>query len=74
MYQTLLLDNKLWIITAVAALSTLIILAYAVVAPMANEEITIEQVEDGLSAAADKFDIIRKELKPDTSLKSDPNT
>jgi hypothetical protein len=69
-----LLDDKLWIATAVAALSTLLILAYAVLAPMSNEESTIEQVEDGLNAAANKFDAIRKDLKSDVPLESDPNT
>lgn len=70
----LLLDDKLWIVTAVAALSTLVILAYAVVAPMSNEESTVVQVEDGLKSAADKFDTIREELKSDTPSKSDSNT
>jgi hypothetical protein len=67
-------DDKLWIITVIAALSCLLILSYFVLAPMSNKQSTINQVDTGLSNAADKFDTIREELKSDTSSEPDSGT
>lgn len=54
-------NDKLWTLTVVAALSSLLILTYFLLSPMLNEESTAHQIEGGLGTTIAKFDSIRNE-------------
>ncbi|MBM3904555.1 MAG: hypothetical protein FJ357_05440 [Thaumarchaeota archaeon] len=53
--------DKLWTITVVAALSSLLILAYFLLSPMLSKESTAQKIESGLGESIAKFDSIREE-------------
>ena len=54
-------NDKLWTLTVVAALSSLLILTYFLLSPMLNEESTTQRIEGGLGTTIAKFDSIRNE-------------
>lgn len=54
-------NDKLWTLTVVAALSSLLILAYFLLSPMLSEKSTTQQIEGGLGTTIAKFDSIRNE-------------
>ncbi|MEW6043523.1 MAG: hypothetical protein AB1608_04620 [Thermoproteota archaeon] len=60
--------------TIVAALSTLLILIYFVMAPLMDKEGTIEQTHEGLGRAIDSFDAIKDEIRFGSTNRSDLNT
>lgn len=49
----------MWTITVVAALSSLVILAFFLLSPMLSEESTAQRIEHGLGDTIAKFDSIR---------------
>jgi hypothetical protein len=65
-------SDKLWTLTVVAALSSLLILAYFLLSPMLSKESTAQRIEGGLGESIAKFDVIREQPndtpleKPDT--------
>lgn len=71
---SLLAGNKLWTLTVIAALSTLLILIYFVMAPLLDKNGTIEQTNEGLSRAIDNFDALKDEIKYGSANSSDLNT
>ncbi len=64
--------DRLWTITVVAALSSLLILAYFLLSPMLNKESTAQKIEEGLGESIAKFDTIREQ--PNTPLEQLPDT
>lgn len=52
-------NDKLWVLTVVAALSSLLILAYFTLSPMVSKEGTAQRVETGLHDAISKFDSMK---------------
>jgi len=54
-------SDRLWTITIVAALSSLLILAYFTLYPMISKESTAQKIESGLGESIAKFDSIREE-------------
>lgn len=52
-------SENLWTVTVVAALSSLVILAFFLLSPMLNEESTAQRIEHGLGNTIAKFDSIR---------------
>jgi Na+/H+ antiporter NhaC len=52
-------SEKMWTITVVAALSSLVILAFFLLSPMLSEESTAQRIEHGLGDTIAKFDSIR---------------
>jgi hypothetical protein len=69
-----LAGNKLWTLTVVAALSTLLILIYFVMAQLMDKDGTIEQTHEGLSRAIDTFDALKDEIRSGSTNSSDLNT
>lgn len=66
-------NDKLWTITVVAALSSLLILAYFTLSPMLDEKSTAQRIESGLGKSIAKFESIRGEQNDDSVLSS-PDT
>jgi len=54
-------SDRLWTITVVAALSSLLILAYFTLSPMLSKDSTAQKIEGGLGESIAKFDSIREE-------------
>lgn len=65
-------NEKMWILTVVAALSSLIILAYFLLAPMLSKESTAQKIDTNLETSVKKFDSIKAELRGEN--KSAPGT
>lgn len=59
--KTQALSEKLWHLTVVAALSSLLILAYFTLMPILDKQGTVEQTQEGLDKAVRKFDELREE-------------
>ncbi|MEM3065053.1 MAG: hypothetical protein QW177_06755 [Candidatus Nitrosotenuis sp.] len=66
--------GKLWTLTIVAALSTLLILIYFVMAPLVDKKGTIEQTNEGLGRAIDNFDALKDEIRYGSTNRPDSNT
>jgi hypothetical protein len=66
-------SDKLWTITVIAALSSLLILAYFLLSPMLSKESTAQKIESGLGESIAKFESIRQEQN-ETLLESSPGT
>lgn len=64
--------DKLWTLTVVAALSSLLILTYFLLSPMLSKESTAQQIEGGLGESIAKFDTIREQ--PNDTLEELPGT
>lgn len=60
--------------TVVAALSSLLILAYFTISPMLSSESTAGRVETGLGGAIDKFESMKNEQRFGSNLTVKPNT
>ena len=60
-------NDKLWVLTMVAALSSLLILAYFTMYPMLSDESTPQQIESGLGQSIAKFDAIKNKDSPEPS-------
>jgi|GEM_PF-6089390 len=56
----MLLSDNLWVLTVVAALSSLAILGYFVLMPIMDNEGTMEDTKEHLDRAASKFDELRQ--------------
>ncbi|MEM2785029.1 MAG: hypothetical protein QXW37_00285 [Candidatus Nitrosotenuis sp.] len=69
-----LVGSKLWTLTVVAALSTLLILIYFVMAPLVDKKGTIEQTHEGLGRAIDNFDDLKDEIRYGSANSSNFNT
>lgn len=54
-------SDRLWTITVVAALSSLLILAYFTLSPMLSKDSTAQRIEGGIGESIAKFDSIREE-------------
>lgn len=67
-------NDKLWVLTVVAALSSLLILAYFTLSPMISKEGTAQRVNTGLQNAVSKFDSIRDGQNNVVALISEPDT
>jgi hypothetical protein len=65
--------DRLWTITVVAALSSLLILAYFLLSPMLSKESTAQKIEGGLGESIAKFDAIREQPN-DVPLEKSPDT
>jgi hypothetical protein len=66
-------SDKLWTLTVVAALSSLLILAYFLLSPMLSKESTAQKIEGGLGESIAKFDEIREQSN-NTPLEQLPDT
>ena len=66
--------DKLWALTVVAALSSLLILAYFTLYPMISKESTAQRMETGLASAIDKFDSIKNEQNDESTFVPKPST
>lgn len=66
-------NDKLWVLTVVTALSSLLILAFFLLSPMLSEESTAQRIDHGLGTTIAKFDSIRDDGN-NSSQKIDPNT
>ncbi len=64
----LLSSDRLWIVTVVIALSSLLILTFFVMFPITSKEGTVEQTKVGIDKAINKFETIREEAKRDSIL------
>lgn len=53
------MSENLWLLTVVAGLSSLLVLAYFILYPIVSEESTMEDTKQGLDRAASKFDELR---------------
>jgi hypothetical protein len=54
-------SDRLWTITVVAALSSLLILAYFTLSPMLSKDSTAQKIEGGIGESIAKFDSIRED-------------
>ncbi len=61
-------NDRLWTITVVAALSSLLILAYFLLSPMLSKESTAQKIESGLGQSIAKFDSIREDQSTSSEL------
>lgn len=61
-------SDRLWTITVVAALSSLLILAYFLLSPMLSKESTAQKIESGLGQSIAKFDSIREDQPTSSEL------
>lgn len=59
----MLSGDKLWTVTVVIALSSLLILAYFVLSSIMGKEGTVEQTKTGLDTAINKIETLREESK-----------
>ena len=60
--------DRLWLVTVVIALSSLLILTFFVMFPITSKEGTVEQTKVGLDKAINKFETIREDAKRDSIL------
>ena len=60
--------DRLWLVTVVIALSSLLILTFFVMFPITSKEGTVEQTKVGLDKAINKFETIREDAKHDSIL------
>lgn len=63
-------SESLWTITVVAALSSLVILAFFLLSPMLSNESTAQRIEHGLGDTIAKFDSIRTGDEPTPTIDS----
>lgn len=63
-------NDKLWVLTVVAALSSLLILAFFLLSPMLSKESTAQRIEHGLGDTIAKFDSIRTNNEPTPEIDS----
>lgn len=61
-------NDRLWLVTVVIALSSLLILTFFVLFPITSKEGTVEQTKVKLDKAINKFETIREEAKRDSIL------
>lgn len=61
-------SDRLWTITVVAALSSLLILAYFTLSPMLSKDSTAQRIEGGIGESIAKFDSIREEQSDSSEL------
>ncbi|MEM3090049.1 MAG: hypothetical protein QXY22_05720 [Candidatus Nitrosotenuis sp.] len=55
------MSEKIWHLAVIAALSSLLILAYFTLMPILDKQGTVEQTQAGLEKAVKKFDELREE-------------
>ena len=67
-------NDKLWILTVTAALSSLLILAYFTMYPMVSKDGTAQRVETGLEGAIDKFNEIKHDENEKLGFVPKPST
>jgi hypothetical protein len=63
-------SEKLWTVTVVVALSSLVILAFFLLSPMLSNESTAQRIEHGLGDTITKFDSIRTDNEPTPEIDS----